>query len=235
MPAAAGGGALTSLTRDGAPVAVVPRTVKGVDYAVFAGEPGAYVATYPPAAGPSGPTRAGPAGARADRTKPRVTLRKRTVRVRRKGRVMLVVALPAGEVRCTIDVRLQRKGKRLARKRLTVAGGKSAKVRLRLSRSARRRAGDEAQAEGPGRHPHDRRGRQRATQRIGVTLHAPLVVIIDSDSYIRMVVRDRRPAAVPRRRRDARSGARRRHRVDTCRTPFRRRRKRADGRRVRPA
>ena len=171
VPAAAGGGALTSLTRDGAPVAVVPRTVKGVDYAVFAGEPGAYVATYPPAAGPSGPS--GGPGVAPDRTKPRVTLRKRTVRVRRNGRVTLVVRCPASEVRCTIDVRLQRKGKRLARKRVTVSGGKSAKVRLRLSRSARRQLATKRKLKVRAVIRTTDAAGNRATQRIGVTLRAP--------------------------------------------------------------
>ena len=46
IPVAGPGGALQGLERDGAPVAFTVRTIKGVDYAVFDGEPGAYAAQY---------------------------------------------------------------------------------------------------------------------------------------------------------------------------------------------
>ena len=47
VPLHATGGALTGLTRDGATVTTTPRTIKGVDYAVFDALPGQYAAGYP--------------------------------------------------------------------------------------------------------------------------------------------------------------------------------------------
>jgi len=55
----------------------------------------------------------------------------------RKGSVTLRVSCPRGETRCVIDVQLKRKGRRLARATVTVAGGRSANVVLRLTPSAR--------------------------------------------------------------------------------------------------
>ena len=142
VPAAATGGGLISLSRDGAPVVTTARNVKGVEYHVFDAVPGAYVASYPPPPvrpGPPGPP-AGPSGeAPADRTAPRIRVKPRRARVSRKGKVTLKLACPKAEVRCRIDLRLSRSGKRLARKRLTVAGGRTAKAVLRLPKSARRR------------------------------------------------------------------------------------------------
>ncbi len=46
VPSTARGGALQSLTRDGAPVSFTTQTIKGVSYAVFAAADGAYAATY---------------------------------------------------------------------------------------------------------------------------------------------------------------------------------------------
>jgi hypothetical protein len=46
LPMDGGTGSLTTLTRDGSPVSLTQREVKGVTYAVFAGTPGAYSATY---------------------------------------------------------------------------------------------------------------------------------------------------------------------------------------------
>ncbi len=46
LPAGATTGALTSLTRNGAPVTWTNQTTKGIAYAVFSGLPGDYVATY---------------------------------------------------------------------------------------------------------------------------------------------------------------------------------------------
>ena len=61
VPAASAAGTLQAITRDGAPVAVAPRTIKGIAYAVFDAQPGAYVATYPGAPGGGG-GGGGPAG-----------------------------------------------------------------------------------------------------------------------------------------------------------------------------
>src|SRR5690606_39094563 len=52
LPNLGNGQAVTSLTRDGAPVELVTRTVKGIEYAFFSATPGNYVATFA-----QGPTR----------------------------------------------------------------------------------------------------------------------------------------------------------------------------------
>lgn len=139
IPARAATGGLTALTRDGAPVGVTARTVKGVDYAVFDAAPGSYVATYPPGARPAvaGGSTARPAA--RDRSKPRVKVMRRKIRVSRKGIFAVRVRCLRGERRCWIDLRLRFKGRQLVRSRFVVAGGKTAKVSLRLPRSARRR------------------------------------------------------------------------------------------------
>ena len=147
VPAASAGGALLGLSRDGAPVATAPRTVKGVDYVVFAATSGTYSATYPGSAAPAA-AGAGQLGAAAgrgrgvsgpDSTRPRVSIIRRRVRARRDGTIVLRVACPASELRCLVDLRLHGRTKRLARSRFTVAGGKTAKVALRLPRKTRRR------------------------------------------------------------------------------------------------
>jgi hypothetical protein len=46
LPLQARGGTLSALTRDGAPVAFETKTIKGVEYAVFPADDGAYAATY---------------------------------------------------------------------------------------------------------------------------------------------------------------------------------------------
>jgi hypothetical protein len=71
------------------------------------------------------------------RSPPRVTIAQRTVRASAKGLFTLRVACPRGELRCQVDLRLRRGARQLVRKTLTVAGGKSASVTLRLLRSDR--------------------------------------------------------------------------------------------------
>jgi hypothetical protein len=139
IPASAGTGPLTALTRDGAAVAVTARTVKGVDYLVFDAAPGAYVATY--GDGPALTPTATPTTASQprDRLAPRVKLLRKRLRVSRRGFAVLRVQCPRGEVRCVVAVKLRRKGKSLARARVVVAGGKTASVRLKLSKAARAR------------------------------------------------------------------------------------------------
>ena len=74
-----------------------------------------------------------------DRKAPRVTIVKRTVRASKKGLVTLRIACPKGEIRCRVDLRLRRGDRLLVRKSVTVAGGKSANLTLRLTRSDRLR------------------------------------------------------------------------------------------------
>ncbi len=175
VPAAGITGALQSLTRDGQAVAVTPRTVKGIEYAVFSAAPGAYVATYPSAGGPGQPPPTGPSGnpPAPDATKPYLTLRKRFARANRKGRVVFVATCPASETRCAVDFRIVRKGKRLARTRLTLAGGKTAKVRLKLSRAARRKLARKSPLVARAVIRITDASGNTATQRTPVTLYGP--------------------------------------------------------------
>jgi hypothetical protein len=152
VPASAPAGALTQVRRNGVPVATAARTVKGVDYTVFDAPSGDYVVAYG-GADPTQPettigaatvtgantgTAPSNAGSRRDRSAPRVTLAKRTIRVSKKGIATLRLTCPKGEVRCTIDVSLRRAGKRLAHGRVTVRGGKSANLAMRVTSSARK-------------------------------------------------------------------------------------------------
>jgi hypothetical protein len=77
------------------------------------------------------------ATAALDRSAPRVTIVKRTLRVSAKGMVTLRVTCPRSELTCRVDLRLRRGGRQLARKTLTVAGGKTANTTVRLTQSGR--------------------------------------------------------------------------------------------------
>ncbi len=134
IPAGAASGGLLGLTRDGAAVGTTLRTVKGVQYAVFDAAPGAYAASYQASGGPA----IAPASSRSsrDRSAPRVRLVRRSLRVSKRGVVVLRVRCPRTERRCRIDLRLRGARKSLARSRFVVAGGKTAKVHLTLPRRA---------------------------------------------------------------------------------------------------
>jgi hypothetical protein len=135
LPAAAAAGALSGLTRNGVPISPEPRAVKGIDYRVFAAAPGDYVATY----GPGGAARGRGASRTArDLRAPRVRVRPRRVRASRRGLVKLKVSCPRGERICRVALRLRHKGTTVASTKVRVAGGKTRRVSLRLTRSARR-------------------------------------------------------------------------------------------------
>ena len=138
VPASGGGGGLLGLTRDGVPVATTVRAVKGVDYAVFDAAPGAYVASYPPTASAGAPaTRVRP----RDRRAPRVKLKRKSIRISKRGIVTLRLKCPRSERQCVLNVRLRSGGKRLAKSKskFVVGGGKTAKLRLKLPKAARAR------------------------------------------------------------------------------------------------
>jgi hypothetical protein len=154
VPVGAPAGTLTQITRNGAPVSYTTTTIKGVAYAMFAADSGAYTAAYsgavaPPPAGNGGSGNGGNSGGGTtqkstastteDRKAPKVTIVKRTVRASNKGVVTLRVTCPSGEVRCRVDLRLLRGKRQLVRKSLTVSGGKAANVTLRLTRADRLR------------------------------------------------------------------------------------------------
>jgi hypothetical protein len=72
-----------------------------------------------------------------DRTAPRVTIAKRTLRASTKGVATVRVSCPRTEVTCHIDLRLERAGHLLARRTVTVVGGKSANVSLQMTKNGR--------------------------------------------------------------------------------------------------
>jgi hypothetical protein len=96
--------------------------------------PAANTGTGTPAPVASG----GVLGATADHIAPIVRLRSASVRASKTGIVKLTVACPGTETSCAVSVRLKRKGVLLARKSITVAGGKSRTLRVRLSLKQRR-------------------------------------------------------------------------------------------------
>ena len=138
VPASGGDGALTRAhARRRARRPTTARTVKGIDYVVFDAAPGAYVASYTPSGG-APPPSVGQPGSR-DRSAPRVKLRRKSIRVSKRGVVLLRLKCPRSERRCVLEVKLKRAGKRLAKAKFVVAGGKTAKLRLKLPRKARAR------------------------------------------------------------------------------------------------
>jgi hypothetical protein len=102
---------------------------------------GPTLGTTPPGAGT--PTSGGGEGsslganATLDRTAPRVTVAKRTLRASAKGVVTVRVSCPRTEVTCRIDLRLKRAGRLLARRTVTVAGAKSVNVSLQMTKNGR--------------------------------------------------------------------------------------------------
>jgi hypothetical protein len=150
-------GSLISLTRAGSSVPTTVRTVKGIEYAFFDAVGASYVATYdgpldpsdsPTSGGQSssssssqaaikpGTTTSGSGAAR--RKAPRVTISKRTVRASRSGKVTVRVSCPRSALHCQVNLVLRRAGRQLGHRLVTVGGGKTAKVTVRLTRAARK-------------------------------------------------------------------------------------------------
>jgi hypothetical protein len=146
VPMHSANGVLQSLTRDGSAVSTTTQTIKGIEYAFFAAAGGNYTATYTggtPAAGGAGST-AGRTGSsssgttsKTKKTLPRVKVSPKKVRASRSGIVTLRVFCPKSARHCRVNLHLQRAGKRLAQNLVVVGGGKTARVRLHLTRSAR--------------------------------------------------------------------------------------------------
>ena len=84
-----------------------------------------------------GPT-SGPPPPSQDNTAPRVRPRPRSVEVSRRGRFKVRLRCPRSEIRCHIALRVRYRGRTAAFKRVTVDGGDSERVTLRLRRYARR-------------------------------------------------------------------------------------------------
>jgi hypothetical protein len=148
VPTHAANGVLQSLTRDGSAVATTTQTIKGIEYAFFSAAGGNYTATYsggtPPAGGAGAGSAAGRTGSsssgttsKSKKTLPRVKISPKKIRASRTGIVTLKVFCPKSARHCRVDLRLRRAGTRLAQELVVVGGGKTAKVRLRLTRTAR--------------------------------------------------------------------------------------------------
>jgi hypothetical protein len=132
LPAASAAGALQNLTRDGQPVALNQRTVKGISYLVFDAVPGDYVAIYPVPAG------GGPVGRTPAPRRPRVKVKLLSRRVSKRGTLTFRVTCPSALRRCKVRMVLNRGKSRAGRASLTVRGGKSVKVKVRLTTNIRR-------------------------------------------------------------------------------------------------
>jgi hypothetical protein len=114
--------------------------VRAVDRVGNTGNPASssFRVESPPAQGGGGTPAPAPAPA-ADKTAPKVTLKLLAARVSKSGAVTLRAGCPSSETRCTIGVALKLGRSTVAKKTITVTGGKTAKVTLRLSKSARRK------------------------------------------------------------------------------------------------
>ena len=129
------------------PVAATTRTVKGIGYVVFPAAAGAYVATY--GTGGGSPFPATPAKPASGTAGERIRGRPGKVRSARqsscatgpasrpRGSCGSRCAARRSEKQCRVDVRLRRAGRLIAQKSLTLVGGRTTKVKLRLSRRAR--------------------------------------------------------------------------------------------------
>jgi len=74
-----------------------------------------------------------------DKLAPTIGVGARTLRASRKGVVKLKLTCPGGETNCTITVKLVYAGKTLAKRIVTLAGGRSSNVTLKLSKANRKK------------------------------------------------------------------------------------------------
>ncbi len=72
-----------------------------------------------------------------DTKKPKVRVLGRRLKVSHRGVAKLRVRCPRSESECKVTVKLKQRGKRVARKKLTLSGGETRTFRLRLSAKAR--------------------------------------------------------------------------------------------------
>ena len=73
----------------------------------------------------------------SDTTAPKVRPKPRTVYVSNKGRFKVSLRCPSNEIRCRIAIKIRYRGKTLTSKAVTVPGGSSKTVTLKLKASAR--------------------------------------------------------------------------------------------------
>ena len=92
----------------------------------------------PPQTAAASGSASGAGGSSSARRRPTVRLTPRRIRASRRGTVALRVACPRSAGRCRVTLRLVLRRRTVAKRTLTVAGGKSKTFVLKLSRSARR-------------------------------------------------------------------------------------------------
>jgi hypothetical protein len=139
VPAHSAVGALTSVTRDGAAVATRRVLVKGIEYAMFDGVPGGYVATYPP--GPPAPLPPGELSGSARKAPAALRIAKR-LRASRGGKVRARVVCRTSDRPCRVTITLRHRDRRVGRRRASVAAGSARTLAVRLSGRARRELAD---------------------------------------------------------------------------------------------
>ncbi len=111
---------------------------------------------------------------RAAAPRPKVTLRPRSVRISRTGRATFRVGCPRSARRCKVALQLKRGRRTISTKRaVTVRGGRSAKLRVRLSRATRRSLRTHARLRASAVIVARDTAGHHATRRLTVTLHAP--------------------------------------------------------------
>jgi hypothetical protein len=142
------------------------------------------VAATPPAGGgttpPAGGTTPPPSGGgpvvspARDRSAPKVVLSPRSLRVSRTGKVTFRVKCPRTEQRCKVALQLKRGRITAASKSVTIRGGKTVKVTLRLRRSARTYLSTHARLKVTAVTVARDTAGNRAIKRVKVTLRAPV-------------------------------------------------------------
>jgi exo-beta-1,3-glucanase (GH17 family) len=118
-------------------------SVRGVDNAGNVGDADtkAFTVDSPPADGATGavpqPSEGSSTAAITDKTAPKVSVVARSSRASKKGTVSFRVGCPKAETSCKVTVQLKRGSRAVARKTVTVKGGKTVTVTLTLSKAAR--------------------------------------------------------------------------------------------------
>lgn len=127
----------------------------------------------PPPSGGGGTQPPPTSGGQADHTAPKVVLSPRSVRVSKGGKVAFRIKCPRTETRCKVTLELKRGRTIVARKTVSIRGGKTAKVTLRLRKSARTYLATHARLKATAVTAARDAAGNRKTTRVEVTLRAP--------------------------------------------------------------
>jgi hypothetical protein len=133
------GGAYATCTSPRAFTGLTPGShtisVRAVDKVGNVGAAASRTVTVAGSGGTTPPPSGG--GNTPDRTKPNVLVLGRSLKVSSSGVAKMRIRCPRSETRCAVTVKLKKGGKRIARKSLTIPGGSTRTVRLKLSSAAR--------------------------------------------------------------------------------------------------